>query len=59
MIADLMPRWLWRMLKMDSAMLDGTQPWTWRHTLRYGRAPQKMVSDFKRYRDRQNRQKRP
>ena len=52
MIADLMPRWLWCMLKLHLVVLDGG-PWTWRHTLRFGRDPQKMVADYRRYRERQ------
>lgn len=52
MIADLIPRWLWRMLKMHLVVLPADR-WTWRHTLRFGRDPQKMVADFRRYRERQ------
>lgn len=35
MLADLMPRWLFTVLRMDSAK-PSDAIWTWRHTCRYG-----------------------
>lgn len=35
MLADLMPRWLFTVLRMDSAKPSDVT-WTWRHTCRYG-----------------------
>jgi hypothetical protein len=51
MLADMMPRWLYRWLDMDSAVLP-TDEWTWRHTWRYGYNPANILRDEKRYRSR-------
>jgi hypothetical protein len=45
MIADLLPKWLRRWLKIDTATLP-TDRWTWRHTCRYGRDPAKTTFDY-------------
>lgn len=49
MIADLMPTWLWRLLRMNRANLSDRE-WTWRHTFKYGRDPAKIATDEARYR---------
>lgn len=45
MIADMMPGWLWRLLRMGSAILP-TDRWTWRHFCRYGRSPFNLDRDM-------------
>jgi hypothetical protein len=42
MIADLMPRWLRRWLRIDDARFDD-KVWTWRHTLRFGHDPARIL----------------
>ncbi len=48
MLADLLPRWAWRLLKLDNATLP-TAHWSWQHTMRYGRDPAKTADDLVRY----------
>jgi hypothetical protein len=59
MIADLMPRWLWWLFDMDSAVLPYDGPWTWRHFCRYGHDARNILASEARYRERTGCRPRP
>lgn len=59
MLADLMPRWLFKLLRMDTAVLPYDGPWTWRHFCRYGYDVARIADSERRYRERTDCRPRP
>ena len=52
MIYDLMPVWLRKLLRMETAILP-TESWTWRHICRYGSNPAFTMNDFRRWKEKE------